>query len=138
MTTPTDFFGIGTALRAMFATYSQTARRTGRTTRLLDVLRDGDRVIVASIPEQRHLNALARGRGLAVEVRCVPPRDIHPASLPPIAGRTHLDHGWIEKFYETELAYAERAVAEIQARLQPVEPSPAPSFNEPTTWGGLS
>lgn len=131
MTTQSDFFGIGTALRALFAAYTQTARRTGRTTRLVGALRDGDRVIVASVPEQRYLKSLMRMRGLEVEVRCIPPRDFHPGELERIQGRTHFDHGWIERFYEHQLSYAERALAEIEERLQP-----APAGNEPTAWKG--
>lgn len=120
MTTQTDFFGIGTALRAILSTYRQTARRTGRTTRLLDALRDGDRVIVASSEEHRHLASLVRMRGLDVAVMCLSPRDFHPAGLQGIPGRTYFDHGWVEAFYEQQLSYAERALAEMQERLQPV------------------
>lgn len=133
MTTPSDFFGIGVALRAMFATYTQTARRSGRTTRLLDCLRDGDRVVVASTAEQRYLMSHVRDRGLDVAVVCVPPQEFSSGKLLPIAGRTHLDHGWIEKFYERELNYAERALSEIQERLQRVEPS----SDAPNTWSSV-
>ena len=46
-----DHFGIGAAFRAMANVYITSARRTGRTTSLLESLKDGDRVVFASSRE---------------------------------------------------------------------------------------
>ena len=44
-----DHFGIGAAIYGAARVYFQSARRTGRTTALLDGLKDGDRLVVEGI-----------------------------------------------------------------------------------------
>lgn len=95
-----DFFGIGQALHAVAQVYFLSARRTGRTTTLLESLKDGDRVIVITVQEQRRLQRELRDRKLTVEV-CVN----DPARLDLLfnygtpKGRTIFDHTWVEQFY---------------------------------------
>ena len=64
-----DFFGIGAAYKAMAQVYSMAARRSGRTTALLNSLKDGDRVIFAKNEEADRFRRLAKHRG--IEIKCV-------------------------------------------------------------------
>jgi hypothetical protein len=70
-----DHFGIGAAMVGMTRLYSQTARQTGRTTSLIESLKDGDRVCCATTEEARHLKRMCRDRGLQVTVITLPGPD---------------------------------------------------------------
>ncbi|SEG15305.1 hypothetical protein [Marinobacterium lutimaris] len=107
-----DLFGIGNALQAMVRIYTQSARRTGRTTLMLDSLKDGDRVVCRSSNEARRLKNLVRERGL--DVGCIVvspecPERLFDYGTP--QGRTVFDHDWVESYYELSLA---RAVSDIE------------------------
>lgn len=102
-----DHFGIGTALQAMLQTYENTARRTGRTTNLIESLRDGDRVVVESAAVKRHIVGLLQERGLQVDVIVVDPKDVGELFRRGTSqGRTLFEHTWIEAFYHMRLKYA--------------------------------
>ncbi|MGN8004139.1 hypothetical protein ACTJKQ_13205 [Acidovorax sp. 22279] len=106
-----DHFGIGAAIYGAARVYFQSARRTGRTTALLDGLKDGDRVCCATGDEARHLERQCRERGLQVQVFTLPPNQafqVFDRGTP--QGRTIFDHGWVELYY---LAALENARAEL-------------------------
>jgi glutamine cyclotransferase len=91
--------------------YSQTARQTGRTTSLIESLKDGDRVCCATTEEARHLKRMCRDRGLQVTVITLPIRDAHRIfERGTSQGRTIFDHTWVERYY---MAAVERAQDEI-------------------------
>lgn len=109
-----DFFGIGSALLTSLETYTHTARQTGRTTRLINSLKDGDRVLVGSDTEQRRLKDLVKRRGLNVEIRLAR-ADRLPAGAVEngtrmSAGRTYFEHTLVEQFYRDAIT---RTAAEI-------------------------
>lgn len=96
-----DHFGIGTALQAMLQTYESTARRTGRTTSLIESLRDGDRVVVESAAAKRHIVGLLRERGLQVDVIVVDPVKFSELfNHAPSQGRTLFEHTWLVARYK--------------------------------------
>lgn len=105
---PNDY-GIGAALDAMLRTLEHSARRTGRTTRMLDALREGDQVIAMNADHAQILRRDIRERGLKdVSVIAVPDTaqgavlsKVHPATR---KGVTHFDHTWVEKFYAGAIA----------------------------------
>lgn len=110
-----DQFGIGAAMRAAAVNYSQSARRSGRTTRLLESLRNGDRVIFHEEREARRVKLLARECGLDIRTMVVPVYD--PAQLQGYAGgRTFLDHGWVEEYYAQAIMRAAREIDFFEGR----------------------
>lgn len=58
-----DPWGVGEALAMAMKMYIHTKRATGRTTMLLDSLKEGDMVICATTREAQRIERLARGRG---------------------------------------------------------------------------
>ena len=109
-----DFFGIGAALKGVTEIYFQSARRTGRTTALLESLREGDVVVTASATSARHLCDQVRARGL-LEVGVVVSHPERAYELRENKGRRIvLEHSFIEKVYRQALERAAREIAHIQ------------------------
>ena len=96
-----DFFGISQAVLGAVETYFRAARRTGRTTSMLDGLKNGDRVIFATHQEAKHAEKLFKENNQ--DIQCVVAKPESPDLILIIGGisqgRTIFDHGWIEKFY---------------------------------------
>ncbi len=110
-----DQFGIGAALSAVAEIYFRAARSTGRTTNLVESLKDGDRVICTTQNETRRVERLAKERGIKIDVRTVPvsnPQRIFSVGTP--SGRTVLDHGWVEEFYRAQIQDAARIIDELE------------------------
>lgn len=110
-----DHFGIGQAMRGMALTYTQSARRTGRTTSLLDSLKDGDRVCFFDAREADRFQRLCRERSLKVECIVVPTAD--PGRIferGTSEGRTIFDHTWVEQFYIQALERCHSDIDKLQ------------------------
>lgn len=106
-----DHFGIGQAFAAMARTYSFSAMRSGRTTSLVESVKDGDRIVFSNPEEAHRVHRLCKERGVAVACIVVPPNEVHKLferSTP--QGRTIFDHTWVERFY---MAAIERCSQEI-------------------------
>lgn len=113
-----DFYGIGPAMLGVVSVYLQGARRTGRSTRLIESLKTGDRVIFNTPHEARLFERECLRRELIVHCTVVPVEDpsrVH--ALPPVQGRTRFDHGWVEAFYEYELECAVAQIPKWEAAL---------------------
>lgn len=99
-----DHAEIGNAMIAMASVLSISSRRTGRTTRLLESMKDGDCVVVANPQQRSRILEAARERGLKIEVRDIPVGRVNDVlSRGPLARRTRFDHSWVEAFYQHEL-----------------------------------
>jgi hypothetical protein len=110
-----DHFGIGNAMQQVARAFFQGCRQTGRTTSLVESLRDGDRVVCLNTQSARQLHELLRQRGLQVETEIIEPRFCGELLRRGTStGRTLFDHTWLEAFYELQL---ERAAHEVD-RLQ--------------------
>lgn len=106
-----DHFGIGAAIQAGAKIYMQSARRTGRTTSLVESVKDGDRICFATTREAERVRRLCLERGVNVECITVDPKQaqrIFERGTP--QGRTLFEHSWVEQYY---LAAIERAGVEI-------------------------
>lgn len=111
-----DHFGIGTAMQGMALIYFQSARRTGRTTSLVESVKTGDRVVFIDRDHAKRFQQLCQEREVDVECIVVPPSE--PRKLfqyPTSQGRTIFDHCWVQEFYlgavirtMEELDYLER------------------------------
>lgn len=95
-----DHFGIGAAMKAMTLNYTYSARRTGRTTSLVESMKDGDRIVFAERREAERVERLCLERGVKVECIVIDPRDpgrVMERKQP--EGRTIFDHSWVEHYY---------------------------------------
>lgn len=119
-----DHFGIGAAILGAARIYIQSARRTGRTTSLVESVKDGDRICFADKREAERVRRLCLERSINVECITVDPKQadrIFDRGTP--QGRTLFDHSWVEQYY---LAAIERASADIDHLQQQ-----ASGFGEP-------
>jgi len=112
-----DHFGIGAAMRGMFLNYMHSARRSGRTTSLVESVKDGDRIVFAERREAERIEHLLNKRSVKVQCIVVDPRDpgrlIERGSLPG-NGRTIFDHGWVERFYADAIERAADTIDHLQ------------------------
>lgn len=130
-----DRFGIGAALLAFGSTLEGISRRTGRTTRLVDSLRNGDRVVCFDVAQAAILRGRVRDAGLRVDVvvmAIASPREL--LNLAPVEGATVFDHGWVTAHYRhvVSLAAAEIAGAE-EVHQRPIA---KPAGYVPRPWTG--
>jgi len=113
-----DFFGIGTALKSMYRLYFGTARMSGRTTRLVESLKSGDRVIVSDIRQGKYLERMCRERGVEIRWARIDPKAVDRLySLGTSEGPTIFDHVWIEEYYQHQLNCASATLNEVEQRL---------------------
>jgi hypothetical protein len=110
-----DHFGIGNGVDSAVRIYFQSARRSGRTTSLVESLKTGDRVVFSTQKEARRVLSLCKERDVVIEaIVCDPesPERLFHRGSPSDASRTVFDHGWVEQFYFNAI---ERARADIDA-----------------------
>lgn len=113
-----DHFGIGAAMRGMAMTYFQSARRTGRTTSMVESVKDGDRIVFADSREAECVRRLCKERGVTVECIVSDPRS--PQRLVERGtsnGRTIFDHGWVEQYYLDVLEGHGREIDHLEQQL---------------------
>lgn len=95
-----DHFGISQAMRGVLRVFFQSSRHTGRTTAMLDSLKNGDRVVCPDTKEFSKLTTEIRRRDLDVQILVVSPAN--PDSLfgrAPPEGRTIFTHEWVELYF---------------------------------------
>jgi hypothetical protein len=96
-----DNFGIGAAILGAAEIYFRAARQTGRTTNLVESLKDGDRVVFDTYAKAKwFINNRLKGLGIDVECIAIPPE--YPGKIferGTSQGRTIFDHDWVEAFY---------------------------------------
>lgn len=63
-----DIFGIGTAMKAMINVYMISGRQSGRTTAMIERLKDGDRVGFMNQREAERVKRLCLEQGKKIEV----------------------------------------------------------------------
>lgn len=111
-----DQFGIGNAAKAMLRILMQSSRATGRTTALMDSLKNGDRVLVGSLNEKQHFERECKKRGLDVEVVVTDSRYEALRGKRPALGRTVFEHTLVEKMYADAVEMCAREIDEVQNR----------------------
>lgn len=119
-----DFFGIGAAIRGAALVYLNSARRTGRTTTMLERTRDGDVLVFATREHARTVEQLLKERGINAKCCVVPPDDRSrlPDKVGGTSGRVIFDHVWCERYY---LDAIECAAREIHAMEETFSRRPA-------------
>ena len=129
-----DIYGIGRALRAVNEVYFRSARRAGRTTFMIDMLSDGDRVLCGSVEAARHIEHQARKRGKKIETIVY---SSIAQTIDKLVGSAHqgknlADHTFIERYYIEEMETAEKNLASFQAVIQKFEsPSSISRMGDP-------
>lgn len=111
-----DFFGIEAAIRGVVRVYFQSARATGRTTRLVNSLKPGDQVIFRNSQEAEYMNHMCKKRNIkGVAFKIVPPQNQYNLfELNTPSGRTYFDHSWLEEFYTRRIEDIGKEVAELE------------------------
>jgi hypothetical protein len=108
-----DHFGIGSGLAGAARIYFQSAKRTGKTTSLVDSLKDGDRVVFTNKREAHRVQTLCRERGVSIKVIVsstdTPDRLLMHGTSSGDA-RTVFDHSWVEAYFNTAI---ERAIKDV-------------------------
>lgn len=108
-----DHFGIGAAIRGILRIYFQSARRTGRTTSLVESVKDGDRILFATSQEAERVRRLCRERGVTVE--CVVLENTERIRERGTSeGRTIFDHSVVEQLYM-------KAIEDVRIRIDYLE-----------------
>lgn len=106
-----DHFGIGAAIQASARIYIQSSRQTGRTTSLVESVKDGDRICFANGQDAERVRRRCLERGVTVECITIDPKQADRIfERGTSRGRTLFDHAWVERYY---LAAIQRASAEI-------------------------
>lgn len=110
-----DHFGIGQAMKGMACGYFSASRGTGRTTSLIESLKDGDRVVCLTSREADRLKRLCQERRLTVELMVVDPKNpdmVFSKGRP--QGRTIFDHSWVEQYYLLAIEAAALQIDHLQ------------------------
>lgn len=112
-----DFFGIGAMLKGAMRIATHAARGTGRTTSLLENIKDGDRVVFEHPLAARDFDLECKKRGLKVEVLSVSTKS--PQTLfqcAPLTGKGRLifDHSWVEAYHMQSLEYSIKEIAQME------------------------
>jgi hypothetical protein len=112
-----DAFGIGNAVKGAAEVLFMSARRTGRTTALLEALKDGDRVVCPNEASARHMRHELKKWRKKVAVFVVPVNEPNKLfSQPSSDGRTVFDHVWVEDYYRAQIAEAAKDIDHWQAQ----------------------
>lgn len=110
-----DHFGIGTAVEALMRAYQQASRGSGRTTSLVESVKDGDRIVFLSQKEADRVKRLCLERSIQVECIVISPRELDRLyHRGPSKGRTIFDHTWVEMYYQHKIEVAQREIDELQ------------------------
>lgn len=102
-------------MNGMAQVYFSSARRTGRTTSLVESVKDGDRIVFADTKEAARVKKLCRERG--VEVDCLVVDVAYPSQLfgPGTSqGRTVFDHSWVAQYYRMALQRAQQEIDHLE------------------------
>lgn len=110
-----DHFGIGQAMKGMARCFFQASRGTGRTTSLLESLKDGDRVCCVNSQEADRLKRMLRDRKVDAQVIAVDPKTperVFERGTP--KGRTIFDESWVEQYYMRALEAVAKEIDHFQ------------------------
>jgi len=110
-----DHFGIGAAMQGVAQTYFRSARRTGRTTSLVDSVKDGDRIVFAESREAERVRRLCLERGVKVDCVVVDPKTpqrVFERGTP--TGRTIFDNSWIELKYLEAIERTQQGIDHLE------------------------
>ena len=117
-----------------FAThlFIESARRTGRTTLMIEQVKHGDVVLCPNAHVRHHIQRLLNSRGVHAQAReCKPflSAMYEVCGQLPMSYKVHADHTFIEDLYQERVDGFGRAINEAFAQFnkeKPDDPSPTP------------
>lgn len=116
-----DFYGIGPAVQAAADVYFAAARRSGRSARLVESVRDGDAVVFLNKADQRRFERDLAESGRAPDVRLTVSGPGHMRvlyqwylDLRPKPSRILFDHRFLQEWYQSEVERIRQQVAAMQ------------------------
>lgn len=113
-----DHFGIGAGVEGAVEVYFQSARRTGRTTSMVNSLKDGDRVLFSNEREAKRVERMFKERGVDVKCLVVDPNALERVKAHGTSqGRTIMDHSLVEQMYSNALRDTRAWVAHFEQSL---------------------
>lgn len=110
-----DHFGIGSAIAGAVAIYLRSSRGTGRTTSLVESVKDGDRIVFSVASEAKRVQRLCEERGVKVECIVIDPKS--PQRIferGTSQGRTIFDHSWVEQYYLHAIEDAQKDIDRLE------------------------
>ena len=113
-----DFYGIAAGIMGAANVFLTTARRTGRTTRMLEAIKDLDRVVCATRQEADRIRHELKVRKIKAEVLVVAPSEydrLFHFGTP--KGRTHFDHPWVEDYFMNGIATQASRLSHLEREL---------------------
>lgn len=112
-----DHFGIGAAIAGAVRIYLQSAKGTGRTTSLVESVKDGDRIVFIDSTQAKRAQRLCQERGATVDCVVIDPRQPDMIyQYPPAVGRTIFDHVWVEQFYLHAIERCQQDIDHLERR----------------------
>ena len=107
-----DHFGIGQAVKGAVKVYFMSARQTGRTSSLVESLKNGDTVVFANTREEKRVRNFCKERDIKINTIVTSPKNPSEVfgKITVGKGRTIFDHSWVEQYYMNAI---ERAQSEI-------------------------
>lgn len=118
-----DIYNIGKDILNQIDYYISTKRGTGRTTYLLNKVKNDDVVIFVDLMQANYFEKLAKSKGINVICRIIDPDDYPSVEFQNklrsvrSKGNTYFDHVWIEKFYKNYMIDAIRQLGYMQIDL---------------------
>lgn len=119
-----DHFCIGAAVKGATEIYFQSARRTGRTSMLVESVKSGDTIVFADQQEANRVKRLCDERNKSVQCIVVPTNQLWRAKeimRGRSTGRLIFDHSWVEMFYRESICYCVEVVDAMQRDLSAVD-----------------
>lgn len=110
---------VGAVLNTALEVYVQSARRSGRTTRMIEGLSDGDIVIFQDNREKERVSRLIRETRPKLNVKLI----AIPADRPELLrglrapNRLRFDHLWIEAWHRYSVERASREISFFEERM---------------------
>lgn len=130
-----DNFGIGAAITASAEIYLRSARQSGRTTRLIENLKDGDRVVFKTHKEASFFSRRIKELGLKVDCVAVPTNNLSKLyERPRSSRRTLFDHGWLEKYYMESIQISIDNLTQLQQQVSGPDSEVEKPFYQDARW----
>lgn len=102
-----DVCAVGNRVTVAVEVALAATRQTGRTTAMINMIKDGDRVVFLNRREANRVDSILRERGIkahCIVASVVTPEEIYRLGTP--VGRLIFDHNWVEEYYRRTLCKA--------------------------------
>jgi hypothetical protein len=116
----TEQYGFDKALEKSLQQIQHDMRRTGKTTRMIGMLKHGDRVVTHSEVHASQLRHLIRARKIDAEVIVREPKPEVLRDMLGVGtskGETVFEHTWVELYYQASISNASKLLNEMAVEL---------------------